>query len=85
MQFCFRLLSFFTLLVLLVSPGFSFEVQKQPLAGILRSRCSEKFRNIHRKKTSVEVEGLTLTQVFSCEYCVVFRNRFCIEDVFSTL
>ena len=39
----------------------------------LQNRCSEKFRNIFR---SVTILKKTPTQMFSCEDCETFKNRF---------
>ena len=43
--------------------------QKQPFADVLQNRCSKKFRNILNSKESP-------TQVFSCEYCKIFKYSF---------
>ena len=62
-------------------------------------RCSKKFRNVHRKTPVLEtlfikVTGLTAcilikketpTQVFSCEYCKIFKNSFFVEHLLIIL
>ena len=47
-------------------------VQKQFFIDCLQSRCSEKFRKLH-KKTHV-LESLSQTQVFSSEINKIFKN-----------
>ena len=47
-------------------------LQKQPFADVLQNRCSKKFSNILNQKESP-------TQVFSCEYCDIFKNSFYTE------
>ena len=70
----------------------NFKRKKQSFAYVLQNRCSRKFWNIHRKKPVLEslfnkVAGLKFrwclvfsTQVFSCEYCDIFKNTFFIEQ-----
>ena len=62
-----------------------FPTQKQPFADVLQNRCSEK---CPQENTCVEISFLiklqplglqlylkkTPTQVFSCEYCEIFKN-----------
>ena len=45
-------------------------------AGVLRNRRSLKFRKIHLK--------LTPTQVFSYEFCEIFKNKF-LEQLWVTV
>ena len=49
-------------------------VQKRSPEGVLEKMCSWKFRKIHRKIHSGLKE--TLAQVFSCEFCKIFKNSF---------
>ena len=55
--------------------------------GVLLKRCSYKFRKIHRKTAvpesrvsfliKLEASGKeTLAQVFSCEFCEIYKNTF---------
>ena len=66
----------------LVTTGKCFQIQlpfqKQSPGGVLYKKSSQKFRNID-KKISVLESLLTLlketpAQVFSCEYCKIFKN-----------
>ena len=73
--------------------------QKQPFSGVLQSRCSYKFRNIHRKTSVLEplfnknrsffqacnFIKKSSTQVFSCEYCEILRIAFYIEHLWWLL
>ena len=43
------------------------------------NKCSSKFLNTHRKTSVLESlfnNGVSSTQVFSCEYCEIFKNSF---------
>ena len=51
---------------------------------------SQKFRNIHRKTPVLEsffnkvTDLQTPTQVFSCEYCEIFKNTYFEEHLQTT-
>ena len=52
----------------------------------LYKSCSEKFRKINNKTDVMEVQLATLlttkkilTQMFSCEFCEIFKNSFFLE------
>ena len=57
--------------------------------GFCKKKCSWKFRKFHRKTPVLEsrfdkVAGLsqeTLTQVFSCEICKIFKNTYFEEHM----
>ena len=65
-------------------------IQKQPFTVVPQNKCFQKFRNIHKKTVVLEflfnkVAGLkicsfikkeTPTQVFSYEYCEIFKDSF---------
>ena len=58
-------------------------LQKQPPRGVLLKSCSQKFHKIHSKTPVQESLSLknfikkdTLVQVFSCEFCEIFRITF---------
>ena len=69
---------------------------KQLFTDVFQDRCSWKFCNIHRKtpvleslfnkvtgpKSCIFTEKEPPSQVFSCEYCKVFKNRCFIEYLF---
>ena len=46
--------------------------------GVLQKRCSYKFYKIHRKTTETcnLIKKETLAQVFSFEFCKIFKNTF---------
>ena len=55
--------------------------QKHPLDMFYKKKCSEKFRKIHRKTPVPEfpfnknfIKKETLAQMFSCEFCEIFKN-----------
>ena len=48
-----------------------------PRGNLEKKRCSEKFRKIHRKVAGLRpIKKETLTQVFSYEFCEIFKNTF---------
>ena len=49
-------------------------MQKQPPEVVYRKSYSEKFRKIHRN-----------SQVFSCEFCEIFKNNFFTEHICTTV
>ena len=62
-------------------------IQKLPLEVFYKKRCCWKFRKIHTK-TPVPVslacnffKKETLAQVFSCEFCEIFKNIFFTEHL----
>ena len=65
--------------------------QKQPPEVFCEKRCSQKFRKIHRK-TPVSpvpqacnfIKKETLAQVFSCEFCEIFKNTIFTEHLRTT-
>ena len=54
--------------------------QKQPPELFYKKRCSYKFRKILRKRFVPE----TLAQVFSSEFCEIFKNAFFTENLWTT-
>ena len=60
-------------------------LQKQPLEVFCEKRWSLKFRDIHRKNTCALglrpsfIKKVTLVEVFSCEFCKLFKNTFSTE------
>ena len=62
-------------------PGFAY-IQKQSSGGVLWERCSQKFRKTHRKTLSCRpqasnfIKTETLAQMFSCEFCEIFKTTF---------
>ena len=52
--------------------------EKQPFADVLQNRSSEKFFIIHRKHLKIcnFLKKTLPTQVFSCEYCEIFKTCF---------
>ena len=62
-------------------------VQKQPLEVFYKKSCFWKFRNIYRKTPVLEsffdnfIKKGTPTQIFSCEYCEIFKNTFFEEHL----
>ena len=59
------------------------KIQKQPFTDVLQNGCSYKFRNINRKTPGRPATMLKRDpiQVFSWEYCEIFKNRFFIEHL----
>ena len=58
--------------------------QKQPPELKYKKSCSQKFRNILRKAIVLEsffIEKETLAQVFSCEFCEIYKNTFFTEQL----
>ena len=61
----------------MISYQFSTMLQKQSSGGVLWKRCPYKFRKIHRKTPVPEsLFKETLAQVFSCEFCEIYKNIF---------
>ena len=69
---------------------------KQSFTDVFQDRCSKKFRNIHRKapvlgsrfnkvsglKACILIKKKTPKQVFSWDYCKIFKNSFSMEHLF---
>ena len=52
-------------------------IQKQPSEVFRKKRCSLEFRNIHKKTLMFEtLFNKAPTQMFSCEYCEIFKNTY---------
>ena len=68
--------------------------QKQPPNVFYEERCSQKFHKIHRKTPVPQslfkpqackfIKKETLAQVFSCDFCEVFKNTFFTEHLWTT-
>ena len=67
-----------------------YHIQKHSLGGVLQKRCPSKFRKIHRKSPVPEslfywscsfIKKKALAQVFSCEFCEIFRNTVLTEHL----
>ena len=60
--------------------------QKHPPEVLYRERCPLKFHKIHRKIPLPESESCNLikkeilAQVFSCEFCEIFKNPFFLQS-----
>ena len=52
--------------------------KKQPFANVFKTGALKNFA-IFTEKSCVEVQ--TLSQVFSCEYCKIFKNSFFMEHL----
>ena len=74
---------------------FLISIQKQPFADVLQDRCSQKFCKTHRKTPVPDflfcrseacnpIKKEFLTQVFSCEFCEIFKNTFFTEHLLTT-
>ena len=69
---------------------FHITIQKRPPETFFKKRCSQKFLKIQRKTpvpepipaTSLKKE--TLEQVFSCEFCVIYKGTFFTEHLRTT-
>ena len=55
-------------------------VLKQPPDGFCSKRCSYKFCKIHRKTSVLESPA----QVFSCEFCELYKDTFFTEHLWTT-
>ena len=66
-------------------------LQKGGTEVVLRKRCSWKIPQNSQKNTFVGVSFLiillkkTLIQLFSCEFCKIFKNTFYIEHIWAAV
>ena len=61
------------------------EAQKQSFGGVLRKRCSSKFRKIQRKIPAPESEKETLIQVFPVNFAKFLRTPPVAAFVYSRI
>ena len=61
--------------------------QKQPPDMFYNKRCSWKLRKVHRKTSVPEslFKNETLVQVFSCEFCEIFKNTILTKQLRVTV
>ena len=65
-------------------------MQRQLPEMFCKKRCSQKFCKIQRKIPVPDylacnsIKKKSLAQVFSCEFCKIFKNTFFIEHIWAT-
>ena len=62
----------------------TFKNQKQPPEVFSEKKCSQKFRKIHRPEACNFIKKETHAQMFSCEFCEIFKNTFFTEQPWTT-